>query len=140
MARLLPPPDADWPPTAASRFLALCGVLSAVPGTIHVALPDGGAGVIAGIDLTHDGARIIGLFAWAGATQIAWGLVMLAIALRYRRLVPLALCLLLVERGLHALNFWILKPGDHHPPESYAVLVALPIIAVFLLLALRRRE
>ncbi|GGB64523.1 hypothetical protein GCM10010833_19580 [Blastomonas aquatica] len=117
----------------------LCGVLAVVPGTIHVALPDGGAGVIAGIDLGRDGGRIIAMFAWAGATQIAWGLTMLAVALRYRALVPLALALLLLERSLHALNFWVLKPGAHHPPESYAVLVALPLIALFLAIALRRR-
>lgn len=65
---------------------------------------------------------------------------MLAVALRYRALVPLALALLLVERGLHAANFWVLKPGTHHPPESYAVLVALPVMALFLVHALRHRE
>lgn len=140
MAALLPPSDRRSRPTAASHFLVLCGVLTVVPGTIHVFLPDGGAGVIAGIDLTGHGARIIGLFAWAGATQIAWGLMMLAVALRYRTLLPLTLALLLLERGLHALNFWVLKPGTHHPPESYAVLVALPVIAVFLIIALRSRE
>ncbi len=140
MADLLPAPEPRLPPTASSRFLALCGVLAVIPGTIHVALPDGGAGVIAGIDLARDGSRIIGMFAWAGATQIVWGLMMLAIALRYRALVPLGLALLLLERSLHALGFWVLKPGTHHPPESYAVLVALPLIALFLLIALRNRE
>lgn len=139
MAGLLPTPHPRLPATASSRFLAVCGVLSVVPGSIHVFLPDGGAGAIAGIDLAPDGARIIGMFAWAGATQIVWGLVMLAVALRYRALVPLALALLLLERCLHALNFWVLKPGTHHPPESYAVLVALPLIALFLAIALQRR-
>jgi hypothetical protein len=139
MAGLLPAPEPRLPPTASARFLAVCGVLAVVSGTIHVALPDGGAGVIAGIDLSNDGQRIIGMFAWAGATQIAWGLMMLAVALRYRALAPLTLALLLFERSLHALNFWVLKPGTHHPPESYAVLVAIPVIALFLLLALRRR-
>lgn len=139
MAELLPAPQPSLPPTASSRFLALCGLLAVVPGTIHAFLPDGGAGMIAGIDLARDGERIIAMFAWAGATQIAWGLAMLAVALRYRALVPLALALLLLERSLHALNFWVLKPGAHHPPESYAVLVALPLIALFLVIALRRR-
>lgn len=139
MASLLPAPGTRLPATASSRFLALCGVLAVVPGTIHVFLPDGGAGVIAGLDLARDNGRTIGLFAWAGATQIVWGLMMLAVGLRYRLLVPLALALLLLERTLHALNFWVLKPGTHHPPENYAVLVALPIIALFLALALRHR-
>ena len=137
--RLLPAPDRPVAHSASSRFLALCGLLAVIPGSIHVFLPDGGAGVIAGIDLASDGARVIGVFAWAGATQIAWGLMMLTVALRYRALVPLALLLLLLERTLHALNFWVLKPGTHHPPESYAVLIALPIIALFLMLAVKRR-
>lgn len=140
MAQLLPAPERHLPPTPASRFLAVCGGLTLVPGTIHVFLPDGGAGLIAGIDLARGGDRVIGLFAWAGATQIVWGLMMLAVALRYRALVPMALALLLVERGLHAVNFWVLKPGTHHPPESYAVLAAIPVIALFLALALRHRE
>lgn len=139
MAQLFPQPDRSVGPTASSRFLALCGVLAVIPGGIHVFLPDGGAGVIAGIDLAAGGERIVSVFAWAGATQVAWGLMLLAVALRYRALVPLALLLLLLERTLHALNFWVLKSGGHHPPESYAVLVALPVIALFLLLALRRR-
>jgi len=137
MAALLPPPQ-PVVPSAPSRFLVLCGVLAVVPGMIHVFLPDGGAGVIAGIDLSSDATRIVSMFAWAGATQIAWGLMMLAIGLWYRALVPLALALLLLEKTLHALCFWVLKPSDHHPPESYAVLVAVPLIALFLGLALRR--
>ncbi|WP_439485231.1 hypothetical protein [Blastomonas fulva] len=139
MARLLPAAEPRVPATASSLFLALCGMLAVVPGMIHVFAPDGGAGMIAGLDLARDGGRTIGLFAWAGATQIVWGLMMLAVALRYRALVPLALALLLFERTLHAFNFWVLKPGTQHPPESYALLVALPVIALFLALALRRR-
>lgn len=139
MAALLPLPQPEQVASAPSRFLAVCGVLAVVPGMIHVFAPDGGAGVIAGLDLARDGGRTIGLFAWAGATQIVWGLMLLAVALRYRALVPLALALLLLERSLHALNFWVTKPGTHHPPESYAVLIALPVIALFLALALRHR-
>lgn len=137
MVALLPPAQ-PISASGPSRFLVLCGILAVLPGAIHVFLPDGGAGVIAGIDLSSDGTRIVSMFAWAGATQIAWGLMMLAIGLCYRALVPLALVLLLLEKTLHALSFWLLKPSDHHPPESYAVLVAVPLIALFLGWALRR--
>ncbi len=138
MAELLPRLE-PVPPSGPSRFLAVCGLLTLIPGTIHVFLPDGGAGVIAGIDLARGGERTVAMFAWAGATQMVWGLMMLAVALRYRALVPLALALMLAERTLHALNFWVLKALPHHPPENYAVLVAIPLIALFLVLALRRR-
>lgn len=123
---------------AAAWLLAVLGVLTVVPGAIHVFLPDGGAGVIAGIDLGPCGPAIIALFAWAGATQIALGLVMLAVALRYRPLVPLLLAVVLLERALHAINAWAWKGGSgHHPPEHYAVLVGLPLIAAGLWASLR---
>ncbi|RIL06341.1 MAG: hypothetical protein DCC71_07045 [Proteobacteria bacterium] len=140
---MLPPStNADYrgAPLAA-HFLTFIGVATIVPGLIHAFLPDGGAGVIAGMDLTGGGAALIGVFAWAGATQIAWGAALLAASRRYRSLVPPLLALVLVERSLIAANLWLLKPppSGHRPPEAYATLVALPLIAAALALALRRR-
>lgn len=82
------------------------------------------------------------MFAWQGATQIAFGLAMLAVALRYQSLVPLFLCLLLLERGLMALQGWVLRapPGGHHPPEHYASLITVVLAAAFLALSLRARR
>jgi hypothetical protein len=122
----------------AARFLTLLALLTIVPGCIHTFLPDGGAGVIAGIDLTQCGTVIVALFAWAGATQIVFGIVMLLASVRYRSFVPLTFGLLLVERTLHALNAWVLKAGTgHHPPEHYAVVVALPFVVLALAYSLR---
>jgi hypothetical protein len=120
-------------------MLTLFGVLTILPGAIHTFAPDGGAGTIAGIDLSQNGLVIIAVFAWAGATQIAFGVVALVISLRYRDLVPLMLLLVIVERSLHAVNGWILKPGvaGHHPPEHYAVLVTLVLLVVAFALSLR---
>lgn len=50
----------------AALFLALLAVTTIVPGAIHFFLPDGGAGVIAGLDLSNNGAVIIGVFAPRG--------------------------------------------------------------------------
>jgi hypothetical protein len=125
---------------AAAWFLTLAGLLTIVPGCIHVFLPDGGAGVIAGIDLTQCGTQIVALFAWAGATQIAFGIVMLLAGVRYRPFVSPMLALLLLERALHALNAWVLKPGlGHRPPEHYAVVATLPLVALALAFSLRER-
>jgi hypothetical protein len=126
---------------ASCRFLALLAVLTIVPGSIHAFLPDGGAVTIAGLDLGPAETTIIGLFAWAGATQIVHGLAMLAVALRYRTLVPFYLALVVVERIVMTLNWWVLKPGDtgHRPPEVYATLVMLPLVAWFLVQSLGRR-
>ena len=80
---------------------------------------------------------IVALFAWAGATQIALGLVMLADSLRYRSLVPFVLTIVLLERTLHALAGWVTKPAVHHPPEHYAVLAGVPLLIAALVLSLR---
>ena len=123
----------------APYVLTLFGVLTIIPGCIHTFLPDGGAGSIAGLDLSNNGRLIVAVFAWAGATQIAFGLAALIVSLRYRDLVPLLLALAILERALHALNGWIFNGGGvvHHPPEHYAVLVALPVLIVALVLSLR---
>jgi len=121
-------------------FLAFYGIARIVPGIIHSFLPDGGAGVIAGLDLSHNPTMIFGMFAWAGATQIAHGIVTLVVALRYRTLVPLFLLVSLVERLLLSWSGWIkhVPVSGHHPPEHYASLISLPIILLFLWLSVRR--
>jgi len=122
-----------------AMYLGLTGLLTVGPGCIHYFLPDGGAGVIAGLDLSGDRAAIVGVFAWEGASQIAMGIAQLLVALRYRTLVPLFLLLELVETALDAVAFWITKapPTGHHPPENYKVLITLPLLAIFLALSLR---
>ena len=126
----------------AAHFLTLIGVFTIGPGLIHSFLPDGGAGVIAGMDLSGNGASVIGVFAWAGATQIVWGAALLVASLRYRSLVPPLLALVAVERGLIALNLWVLTApaSGHHPPEAYATLISLPLIVGALALSVRGRR
>jgi len=125
----------------AAWFLTLGSIGTIVPGGIHAFLPDGGAGVIAGLDLTQNGHTIIGVFAWVGATQIVWGTLMLLVSLVYRSFVPLVLALVLVERSIIATNHWILKPSvtGHHPPEAYVTLVMLPVLLLMLILSLSKR-
>lgn len=120
-------------------FLVLVSVLTLVPGLIHYALPDGGAGVIAGIDLDVAGPTIIAIFAWYGALQIPFGLLQLVVALRYRSLVPLLLLLLVLQQALGAWSAWFWKGahGDHHPPEHYASVAFVLLGLVFLALSLR---
>ena len=67
---------------------------------------------------------------------------MALVAWRGRPLTPFFLLLVLLERGLMALDGWVfLAPVDgRHPPEHYASLVVLPITVLFLVLSLRRRR
>ena len=120
-------------------FLGFFSIVTIATGCIHVFAPDGGAGTIAGINLSQNGRVIVALFAWAGATQIAFGLATLVVSLRYRTLLPIMLALAIVERILHALDAWVLKaaPGGHHPPEHYGVLIVLPLLLAAFVLAIR---
>jgi hypothetical protein len=140
---LLPPSTNDdyRGSAAAAWFLVFLGVGWVVPGMIHMFLPDGGAGVIAGIDFGAQARTIVAIFAWAGATQFAHGLVRIAVGLRYRSLVPLLLAVSLVERGLLSIFAWVWKAppvGAHHPPEHYGSLTLVPLISIFLWLSLRQ--
>jgi hypothetical protein len=139
---LLPPSTNDryHGARASAWFLALVAVLTIIPGAIHFFLPDGGAGVIAGIDLGAEGATIIATFAWYGAMQMPFGLLLLSIALRYRPLVPLALLMVIIMQALGAWSGWLGKGAysGHHPPEHYASVVTAVLALLFLLLALRQ--
>ncbi len=123
-------------------FLMLASLGEIVPGLIHYFLPDGGAGVIAHLDLTTRKDTIISLFAWFGALQIPAGLMLFIIGLRYRTLVPLGLLCIIVSRSLMSIDGWFGKAavGGHHPPEHFASPVAVALAAIFLILALRERS
>lgn len=125
---------------AAAWFLALAAVLTIAPGLIHSFAPDGGAVGIAGLNLGGQRDLVVGVFRWQGATQLAFGIAMLAAALRYRTLVPLFLTLLILDRGLMSLHAWVLgAPAAHHPPQHYASPAAVALALVFLVLSLRTR-
>jgi len=137
--RLLPPPT----PVDTSRapfpglVLAGLGVLDLVRGNIHLFASDGGAGRIAGIDLTRGGDVIVMLFAVMGASQILWGWLNLIVALRYRAFVPLVLLLQTAQHVLAAWILWIYKPLTVPAPGKYGVLATVPLLALALWLSLR---
>lgn len=118
-------------------FLGVLGVTTLVPGLIHHFFRDGGAESIAGLQLGVQRALVIGVFGWLGATQIAWGLLILAVAGHYQMLAPLVLFLLVLERSLLVVRWWLAQPKPaHRPPEHYASLVLLPLAIGFLVAAL----
>lgn len=118
-------------------YLGLMAVLTIGPGCIHNFLKDGGAQSIAGLRLERHQRLIVHLFAWAGATQIVWGLAMVAVVWRYQALVPLVLALLVIERSLHLWSMWIgSKSGGYRPPEAHVTLALVPANLLFLLLSL----
>jgi hypothetical protein len=142
--RLLPPSTngAYRGARASAWFLGLLAALTIGPGLIHTLLPDGGAHAIAGLDLGDRREVIVGVFRWEGATQLALGLAMLAVSIRYQSLTGLFLLLVLLQNTLTALEGWVVSPpsNGHHPPEHYGALKIAPLTAIFLVLALRPRR
>ena len=77
---------------------AQIAVVSRVRSCIHLLAPDGGAGSIAGMDLSVEGASgIVFAFALWGSSQLVYALIQLIVAFRCRSLVPVVYVLLIVE-------------------------------------------
>ena len=115
----------------------LIAILSTVRSCIHLLAPDGGAGSIAGLDLSVDGAPgIIFSFALWGSAQLIYSFVQLAVAFRYWSLVPFMYVLLFFEAMLRML-VGRMKPVtfSHTPPGAYANYVTLPVAALMLILS-----
>ena len=116
-------------------FAALA-ILSTVRSLIHLTAPDGGAGTIAGMDLPAAGADgIIFAFALWGSSQLVYALIQLAVAFRYRSLIPAMYVLLIVETLLRMM-VGHMKPVHfaHTPPGQVGNYVMLPLAFAMLLL------
>jgi len=107
------------------------------PGDSVFFAADGGAGRIAGIDLTQGGAVIVMLFAVMGIDQIVWGVIDAAVALRWRAFVPLVWAITLAKQLAGALVMWVYKPLPVPAPGKYGALVTLPVLAFALWASLR---
>ena len=129
---ILLPPTVDntiHGPHFAVYLFALIAIVSTVRSCIHIFAPDGGAGSIAGMDLSVAGAGgIVFAFALWGSAQLVYALVQLAVAFRYRALIPAMYLLLFVETGLRML-VGHLKPVTfaHTPPGAIGNYVMLPL-------------
>jgi hypothetical protein len=113
---------------------ALYAIASAVQSCIHMLAPDGGAGSIAGTDLSVAGADgIVFAFALWGSSQLLLAIIQLLVVIRYRSLVPFMYLMLILEGLLRAL-VGCMKPAtfDHAPPGAIGNL-AEPVPAVSVL-------
>lgn len=111
----------------------LLAVTSTIRSLIHIILPDGGAGSIAGLDLSAGEANILFSFGLWGVSQLVYAILQLLAAFRYRNLVPLMYAILLLET---AGRMWVgyAKPPviTHTPPGAVGNEILLPL-AVFML-------
>ena len=140
---LFPHPATGYRGTRFSLWLlvALTAVTS-FRSLVHVFAPDGGAGSIAGLDVSVEGGtNLIALFAqwgWAQALLAFVGIVVLA---RYRFLIPFAWLLQVLDWGGRTL-VGQLKPlvVDAPPPGAIGNVVFLPLALVALWFALPEAE
>ena len=117
---------------------ALYAIVSTVRSCIHLLSPDGGAGTIAGMDLSVAGADgIIFAFALWGSSQLLFALIQLLVVVRYKSLVPLMYLMLMLEVLLREL-VGAMKPVTfaHTPPGAIGNQLVLPLAALMLVLSL----
>jgi len=77
---------------------ALYAIVSAARSCIHLLSPDGGAGTIAGMDLSVAGADgIIFAFALWESSQLLFAIIQLLVVIRYRSLAPFMWLMLMLE-------------------------------------------
>ncbi len=124
-------------------LLILAAAVGTVRSLIHIFAPDGGAGSIAGMNLTVSGAdEVIFAFALWGSEQLIVALLQWVVIFRYRSLIPLMWVFVLLEI-LGRMLVGRLKPVSfaHTPPGAignYAFLVlSLLMLAVSLWTGIR---
>jgi hypothetical protein len=120
-------------------LIALVGV---VRSCIHIFSADGGAGSIAGMDLSVNGADgIIFAFSLWGSAQLLYAFIQLLVFFRYKTLIPFMYMLIVLEALLRML-VGQLKPVHftHTPPGAYANYIILPIGIIMFFLALPKKQ
>ena len=117
-------------------FILIAGI-GTVRSFIHILSPDGGAGSIAGMDMTVSGANeVILAFALWGSAQLIYALLQWLVILRYRALVPFMWAVQFLETTLRMVVGHI-KPVTfaHTPPGAYQNYVYLVLSVLMLALA-----
>ncbi len=117
---------------------ALYAIVSTVRSCIHLLSPDGGAGTIAGMDLSVAGADgIVFAFALWGSSQLLFAIIQLLVVFRYNSLVPFMYLMLVLEVLLREL-VGKMKPVTfaHTPPGAIGNQIILPLAVLMLVLSL----
>lgn len=127
---------------AAYIFLILASA-GVVRSCIHFLAPDGGAGTIAGMDLSVAGApEIIFAFSLWGSSQLLYAFIQLVVFFRYKTLIPFMYILMLLETAMRMFVGHI-KPVHfaHTPPGGILNHIMIPLVLIMLTLSLwHKRE
>jgi hypothetical protein len=126
------------PSMLAIAAIVVLGLINVGRGSIHLFLPDSGAGVIAGLDLTTARETIVSMLAAVGVGQLGMALVDFTAAFFQRALVrPLLLIHLLMEAGtVFLLFYW--KPLPSSVPGQWGALAGFVVIGLIAAIELSR--
>lgn len=120
-------------------IFTILAIISTARSTIHFLAPDGGAGSIAGLDLSKGGENIIFAFGLWGLSQLLYAFIQILVAFRYRRLIPLFYVILFIETlgrmAVGAMKPPILLYGA--PPGGIANYVILPLSIIMFILSIK---
>lgn len=114
-------------------LLTVLGLVNLVRGSVHVFLPDSGAGVIAHFDLAQGGRTIVFLLAMVGAGQIASGLVELLVVARFRALAAPLLAIELLRALLAVYIAFLSKSVGAGYPGAKGIVGAAVVLTVAVL-------
>lgn len=120
-------------------FLLAMAAMNLFRGATHLLTADGGAERIAGIDLSQNGEVILSLFAVAGFGQLMMAALDLAVALRFRALVPALIAWHLIQGFGGAVILWWWRPLPLDAPGKFGPLFLVPLTAIALWTSLRGR-
>lgn len=109
---------------------------------VHFLAPDGGAGSIAGIDLSQGAENVIFAFGLWGLSQVLYAFIQILVAFRYRNLIPLFYIILLIETigrmVVGAMKSPILLNGA--PPGGIANYILLPLCIIMIFLSTKIKK
>lgn len=118
---------------------AIISIISFVRSCIHLFAEDGGAGSIAGLDLSAGMENIIFAFGLWGLSQVIYAVIQLLVAFRYKSLIPLMYLLLIIET-VGRMFVGMQKPPVlfHQPPGGIANYVMLPLAIIMLIFSIKK--
>ncbi len=120
-------------------------VVTVARSLVHILLPDGGAGIIAGLPLetfTPNGrATVIQIFAQWGLAQLLFGLLYIFVLWRCQSLIPLMYLFIILEYTGRLLLGWA-KPIEtlHTVPGAVGNYIMIPLALVMLFISLKKRK
>lgn len=126
----------------ASIVFLLIAIIGTVRSCIHFFAPDGGAGSIAGMDLSVAGADgIIFAFSLWGSAQLLYAFIQLVIYFRYKTLIPFMYIIMFLETVFRMLVGHI-KPVHfaHTPPGQIGNYIFIPLIIIMFILSIMNKK